>query len=88
MKNIILLNLSVFILINACTSIIVVIKDKDVLEDLNNQLEGQKATILLNNNTTKIVMEIQISSDSVSWTEAESQDYYYNRVLNKLFRII
>ena len=77
MKNLIILTLIALFLLSACTSTYVIKQDEAYLQNLNHHLEGQTASIRLDNGNTLAGKEIQIFSDSVSWTEPEFLQNYH-----------
>jgi hypothetical protein len=76
MKTIIPLILFGIILLNSCTWTNVMQHDETYLRDLNNKLKEETVTIEMESGNTIVGKDIHISSNSISWTELESEKYY------------
>ena len=76
MKNILSLILFGILLFNGCTGIYVIKHDESYLSDINKKLTEKTVTIELSNGNTMVGKGVLISSNSISWTELESNDHY------------
>jgi hypothetical protein len=76
MKNIISLILVGIILLNGCTWKQVIPINDTNFDDLNDKLKAETVTIGLVSGNNIIGRDIQLSSDSTSWSELNSGKYH------------
>jgi hypothetical protein len=76
MKTIIPLIFFSIIFLTSCTLTNVIPHDESYLKDFNNKLKEETVTIELESGNTIDAKDLQISSNSISWTELESEKHY------------